>query len=291
MALSDNSIVDIVELILYLPLIALSIYLGWRHGQNGFLGYFYLVLCCIIHAVADIVSLVASSQPNSTSIASIVLSSVGLSPLLLAISGFLHEAHLLLHRDTASRDKRRSSKNCGRWLWFIQWQIHVVVIVAIVLFIIGGVDVYSGEDISKSLSLRKAGAALLFVGWISLLAYAIYLVWHSSSRPRVAFVKTCSAILVATLLTGVRVVYTLAYVSDTSDASLNPITGQLVYRVILVFLVSVLAVFALIIASIVSLPLLRTNNSPAQRHANSGSNTRLNNYVTVPTKDGTAMRE
>ena len=77
-----------VKLVIYIILIQPSFYCIWKHGKTGFLGWFYVNVFCALRIVTGGMGI----HGDKTSTTSVILSSVGLSPLLLAIAGVLHEA-------------------------------------------------------------------------------------------------------------------------------------------------------------------------------------------------------
>lgn len=74
------------ELAIYAALAIPVIFIFVRHFPAGFLGWGYLFAFCSLRLVGG-----ALSMNNSSPSASII-SSVGLSPILLAAGGILHEA-------------------------------------------------------------------------------------------------------------------------------------------------------------------------------------------------------
>jgi hypothetical protein len=81
----------IAVLIIYLVLVQPALYCLWKHGKAGILGWLYLQFFCVLRVVASAVTIHEEDTHSSGSI-SLILSSVGLSPLLLAAAGILHEA-------------------------------------------------------------------------------------------------------------------------------------------------------------------------------------------------------
>lgn len=63
------------------------IFIFFRHLWTGFLGWIYLIAFCSLLIVGGALSL-----GNTVSAGGSIVSEVGLSPLLLATSGILHEA-------------------------------------------------------------------------------------------------------------------------------------------------------------------------------------------------------
>lgn len=76
------------KLAIYIIFSQPAFYCLFKHGKVGFLGWFYVQLFCILRVVTGALGLHGSSTSTTTAI----LSSIGLSPLLLAASGVLHEA-------------------------------------------------------------------------------------------------------------------------------------------------------------------------------------------------------
>lgn len=76
-------------LAIYLTLIIPAAYTAAKHGFEAmaWLGWVYFIAFCILRIIGSALQLAA---PTSTSAA--IISSVGLSPLTIAISGVLHEA-------------------------------------------------------------------------------------------------------------------------------------------------------------------------------------------------------
>lgn len=83
--------IDISILVVYLALLNPILYCLWIHGKPGILGWAALQAFCIIRIVGSILNL-HNNKVHSTSSNSLLLSNIGLSPLLLAALGILHEA-------------------------------------------------------------------------------------------------------------------------------------------------------------------------------------------------------
>lgn len=71
-----------IYIILAIPVVFLAI----KHKRHGLLGWFFLFLFCALQIIGSGMS-VSSTSPSAS-----IVSNVGLSPLLLATSGILHEA-------------------------------------------------------------------------------------------------------------------------------------------------------------------------------------------------------
>lgn len=75
------------ELAIYAALSFPILYILFRHGRVGLVGWTYLFMFCTIRIVGG-----AMSMGDAPSSAMTIIANVGLSPLLLAVSGILHEA-------------------------------------------------------------------------------------------------------------------------------------------------------------------------------------------------------
>lgn len=75
-----------VECAFYAFLVLPVLYLLFRHRAYGLMGWLFLSFFCIIRIVGAALSI------NPTSGVGTIISNVGLSPMLLATAGILHEA-------------------------------------------------------------------------------------------------------------------------------------------------------------------------------------------------------
>lgn len=242
MTLSHDSILSIVELALYAPLLPLAEYLLYRHGRHGILGYFYLSAACTVRIVSDIVQLATSANDSKPSLASTILSSVGLTPLMLALAGMLHENHH--YRLELSDNGVAVKSKISKLLWFVQLNIHTICVVGMVLLIIGGVNLAQATSLSQAnsaITLRKAGSIILLLLWVGLAKYAIYLAYRCRNLPNMNdLVSLAFWNLLATPFLSIKVVYNVVYSFDHGDPKLNPNTGSLAVKVCLVVLPSLM---------------------------------------------------
>jgi hypothetical protein len=92
MSTSGDHTLYIISLIIFGALAQPVLFIWWRHGRHGFLGWFYVQLLCFIRAIGAIVELKAIANNTTNSTAVVIVNSVGLSPLLLGCLGIMHEA-------------------------------------------------------------------------------------------------------------------------------------------------------------------------------------------------------
>ena len=214
----------------------------YRHGRHGVLGFFYLNTVCVLRIVADIVQIVDDNSKSA--LAPTILNSIGLTPLMLALAGMLHEIHF--YTLPASNSSHTRVKTINKWLWFVQIHIHTICAVGMVLLIIGGVHIAtasSTSEVDSGQKLRIAGAMILLVLWMALLKYSLWLNWRVGQlRLKVSgdlspFGTWCA---IAAGVIGIKVIYMVVYSFD-HDPALNPNTGSFAVKVVINVLVSLFA--------------------------------------------------
>ena|ERR1700761_9339383 len=87
----------IAELIIYLLLLPIVSFLLVRHRIQGLLGWIYLIAFCILRIVASGLQIndhVQESHGKPPSTTAAIVNSVGVSPLILAIAGVIHEGYV-----------------------------------------------------------------------------------------------------------------------------------------------------------------------------------------------------
>lgn len=276
MHLSNTSILSSVELALYALLVPLALYVAYRHGRHGLLGYFYLNISIAVRIAAAICQLIDNNNTITPSIATAVLSSIGISPLLLAVSGILHELHhyLLLQASSTNADNEKKS----RWPLFIQIQIHTICTVGMTLLIIGSVhlaEAKSSSGANAAYKLRSAGAVLWFVTWLGLMQYIAWFFfrYRRMQQETKSFRSTIllrNWTLAALLFGGAKVVYAAVYTLDHADTAINPINGSFAIKVVLVVGVQLFAAVAMVIGGWMSLGIVSEHQKqrPKARIAN-----------------------
>lgn len=83
----------VATLIIYIILLKPVTYCFWKHGKHGFLGWMYVSLLCMLKIVGSAIQLSADAQ-GTTNTAALIINNIGLSPLLLAAAGILHELYV-----------------------------------------------------------------------------------------------------------------------------------------------------------------------------------------------------
>ncbi|KAH8654557.1 hypothetical protein BGZ60DRAFT_568364 [Tricladium varicosporioides] len=152
---------SIVQLIIYAFLTPPTLYITYRHALPGLLGWVYLLAFLSLRIVGAGLTL---SDPASTSASTI--SNIGLSPLLLATSGILHEAR---HYYNKNSDKKLEG------LAVLSYHFFVVTALALVA---SGASALSNSTSAppptSKLTLLKIGIVILLLAWLLLVAVAYF---------------------------------------------------------------------------------------------------------------------
>ncbi|OJJ81186.1 uncharacterized protein ASPGLDRAFT_133369 [Aspergillus glaucus CBS 516.65] len=223
---------------IYAVLIIPVLYLLVRHARFGLAGWLLLSIFCVIRIVGGALEI------SNTGTAAGIISSVGLSPLLLATNGILHEARTYRIRTVGWKAPV-----------IFEFFVHGLVAAGVVLTAIGSSKLQRlDEPIDNAEQMVKVGIALLTAAWGILVGLA----GLSFAAPRAKYgaVVRAGTILVtsvclALVFIGIRVLYTLI-VLCTQKVSFTLDYGTLALRVVLSFLPEVIAVIIYICAGIMT---------------------------------------
>lgn len=156
----------VATIVPYSLLILPTFYIWRRHGRLGFLAYNFIYAFCAIRITGGALSMVAVHD-ISLETAAVIVTSLAISPLMLAALGVLHEAR---NARIANLDSRRG--------WLLVGAQHAIVTTGMMLVVIGIVNVVEGVSTTADSGLIKAELAVL------VLAYVLLLVWTTVSLRR-----------------------------------------------------------------------------------------------------------
>ena len=80
--MTSTSTAEMVLCAILLPVIA---YILFKHGWNGLLGWLYLFIFALLRVIGGAMTISGNSSAST-------ISNIGLSPLVLAAAGILHES-------------------------------------------------------------------------------------------------------------------------------------------------------------------------------------------------------
>ncbi|KAL6790918.1 hypothetical protein J3E68DRAFT_411628 [Trichoderma sp. SZMC 28012] len=191
------------KLAIYLVLVQPALFCLWKHGKTGFLGWLFVQLFCVLRIATGGIGL----HGNQKGEAAVILNSIGLSPLLLAISGILHEA------------RRAVNPRLNRRLDIIlEIKYHGLVQLGMILIILALVKLMNGDPVSKSKTLLNIGSALSAIAWALVTLWAVWsnhMVRQYSSYSTMQTVDNgrilIKGVFIALPFVGIRLVYGLVF--------------------------------------------------------------------------------
>ncbi|CAL5873081.1 uncharacterized protein PFLUO_LOCUS7350 [Penicillium psychrofluorescens] len=221
------------DLAVYLLLIPVVIYVFICHRWSGFLPWYYLTVFCFARMIGG-----ALGVHDSNGLAANIIQSVGLTPLILAVDGLIHEG----------RTHRNPSHGRVVGLCVVIGTTGLMA-AALALTITGSLDIYEGHPKPDSLTHWKAGVALIVVTWVFQIFWGLFSLLHFQGKMDAPGYRGGTALLqgalVSLIFIGIRVIYNMVMVA-TQDKDLSPIHGTIAVRVLLLFLPEVLAAFTMI---------------------------------------------
>ncbi|KAL7917648.1 hypothetical protein ACQKWADRAFT_26901 [Trichoderma austrokoningii] len=230
------------ELAIYAILSIPTLYIVFKHGRVGILGWAYLLAFCTLRIVGGILDLSGSTSAS-------IISSVGLSPLLLAAYGILHEAR------TYYCDPLAKKVETAATLLF-----HILVTTGVATVASGASKLQSSnvkpEDVSKNTSLVKIGISLLTLSWAVIAIASVWTLARPATSPQSKSISAAGtrllwSVLVSDVFSGIRVIYALVALV-TQDKNLNSQTGSLAIRVILGLIPELISALGFITAGLVT---------------------------------------
>lgn len=152
---------SIAILIIFLVLLQPITFVLFRHGLRSWLAWLPLSSLSIVRIVGSAIQ-IHDDEKHTTSLAALILNSIGLAPLLLAALGVLHEA-----RTARNPHLRRKLE------WHIILHFHTIIVVSMILVIIGLVKLTGAHPKESDTTLPKVGVIIILVCWIVLVGFTV----------------------------------------------------------------------------------------------------------------------
>lgn len=168
MALTHRQILDVVIIAYYVVAFPFSIRLIIKHGFSRSTGWFYLVLLSLLRLIGAGTGYASVDHPNSQSLleASVICTSIGISPLLLTLLGILNRVNCGIKITSGLG----VSKNYSRI-------IHIPVIGGLILAIVAGTKQFNSSPSTRTTGehLLEGGVILFIAGFAMLIMMAVML--------------------------------------------------------------------------------------------------------------------
>ncbi|KAJ6003375.1 hypothetical protein N7451_005922 [Penicillium sp. IBT 35674x] len=239
---------ELAQIIFYAMAVLPAFVCFAAHGKHGVMGWLYVIVMCGLRLAGNGMAYHYLSTTGHANEAAQIISGIGLSPLLLAALGILHEANHSIQTTLPSILKGPSLL-----------LPHVAILTGIALAAASG---------GKS-SLLEAGMIVLTIGWLIIAAFVVMSFRASSSNLRVKDEKKLLwAIMIAMPLIGVRVIYSvaIAFVDGRADGGGLPV--QVIFGTIPEFIVMIAYIFAGIMTRKLASDREKMNSEPSGRGQN-----------------------
>ncbi|KAM5533770.1 hypothetical protein V8D89_012545 [Ganoderma adspersum] len=201
MKLDQRGDIAIVEIILYIPILFLSIVLVVRHGATRKAGWIFFAILSIARIVGGSTHALWEQHPSNATLQTIftIMESIGLSPLLMATLGFLSTVGQYTLEDHPVMSIRTSGV------------LHLIGTIAVILSVVGGTDISSAKnesDLSSAATHRRIGAALFVVLYAAVVAITVFC-WGKRAQVLTYRRKLLLAIAASLPFIFVRIVFTV----------------------------------------------------------------------------------
>ncbi|KAL3952481.1 hypothetical protein ACCO45_012424 [Purpureocillium lilacinum] len=159
MALGDQGYLSIAELIVYVPAVVFAFIVCSRHGWHRASGWLYTLILCVVRITGAICQLVTTSNKSEGLLrATLIIDSIGLSPLLFATLGMLSRLVDCINSKGSSPFNMKQFR-----------LVQLLISLGLILSIVGGTSGSSSDNGQiEPAGTAKAGIALYFVAFAGL---------------------------------------------------------------------------------------------------------------------------
>jgi len=224
MAITFRDGISIAELIFYLPSLAISVFLGVRHGFGRSAGWYYLIFLALVRIVGSAFQLATIADPTDSTLytGTFILQSISISPLELASFALISKVLTAMQADGTAPVTPRVPRLA-----------QLLVTAGLALGVVGGINSINGEPSDSGApagsattnTLSKVSVALYIIAFLALL-YLLFVTWsRSSSGSSTSDRRILLAIAAASPFLLVRIVYS-ALSSFTTNKTFNMISGN-----------------------------------------------------------------
>lgn len=236
MAPSSHWILALTEILYFAPSTLPLLYLLYTHRSGPLTStWVFLLLFTLLQLIGSAMILHAGPHGTPSAVATILVQ-VGLSPLVIALSSGVH-AYAKMAGVVPEGRTRTKVVLVGSVVF------HLAVLGAIAIYAVGASDSFRRPRPGNAAALYEAGVLLLLALFIVLCAFWTIVAAKTpgTHTTRALFWSTT----VSLLLLAVRIVYSTVAAFRVNDPQFNPVNGQIVYEIVLVFLPGALIVAAM----------------------------------------------
>lgn len=217
------------------------LYVLRTHHRTGKTGWTFLFIFILLQCTGSGM-IVGAGQNGTPSATAIIIVQVGVSPLLLGLAGVVHEYAKLSGLMTTRRAQTTAT--------IVDVAYHLAVIAAIAVYAVGASGSFKQPPPENAQTLYEAGVILVLALFLALCMTFAVLVWKTRSvRIARALVWPIAISLVLMLI---RIIYSSVAAFNQNDPAFNPVTGRIVYQIVLIFLPGALIVAAMVTGGVMT---------------------------------------
>ncbi len=202
MTFSYRNGISVGEIAVYVPCLAVAVFLSIRHGFGRSSGWLFIIIFCLARIIGPCMELATISSPTNINLytGSAILKNIGLSPLQLAAIGLLSRLLDNINRSTHTLINTRLLK-----------LVETIVMVGLILGIVGGIDASNTFQTTGKYqpgTLSKAGTALFIASYVAIVA-ATVITSFSVSHAEKGEKRIWTAVAISLPFLLVRLVYSI----------------------------------------------------------------------------------
>ncbi|KAJ9655657.1 hypothetical protein H2198_005555 [Neophaeococcomyces mojaviensis] len=206
---TKSEIVDIIELIYFIPALPLTAYIAYKHGFSREAGWLLLVILSLVRIIGASTGIAATISPSNGLIeCSFIMSSIGSTLLVAALTGIVNRVNTGTGRSPFSSRQTRL--------------LQLVGIAAVALGIVGGSDLTSSDPDTRANghTYSKVATILILVQFLATVGIAGFTLLNSR------YINTADKKLFMFALASipfvlVRVIYSLCTAFDYNSSNFN----------------------------------------------------------------------
>ena len=216
MTFDKHEILDILDLIFYVPALPLAAYVAYKHGFGRSSGWLYLIVLALLRIIGAITDIASVHNPSSKGLleTAAICEAIGLSPLILALLGILQRVM------SGMQERATIPPQFTRVL-------SIPVLVGLGLGIYGGTDQFSSKpsDVTNGQHYTEAAVIIFLVSFLVIAAITI-VTGLKTSHVLSGEKKLMFAALASLPLIFVRIIYSIIIDFDhnSSTFKFNPNT-------------------------------------------------------------------
>ncbi|MCJ1228110.1 hypothetical protein MMC12_004771 [Toensbergia leucococca] len=228
MILDTQTKISIAELAFYVPAFVATVILLLRHGNTSRMGWIFLMIFMILRFTGAGMEISSADGNTSITTASLIVSSIGISPLLLSTQAILKNA------SESSRSFLLSS-----WVFLA---LHINTILALGLTIAGAEDLTSAntDNTGNGRTLTRVGV-LIFLAVLTVVTFLTILSFRTSIPSRLLY-----AIALSLPVLFVRIIYSIC-VYFSSSATFSFTGGNAIVELCMAILMEFIVVIIYIV--------------------------------------------